>query len=76
MLIQDLVVIPNRGTILIVSTQDPDFENVRVGSKLQQGSTLWDVVGIERAGTKPTGGVLVTPVAPVPDRGDISLVTS
>lgn len=75
MLIQDIVVVPNRGTILIVSSQDPEFEGIKLGTKLQQGSNIWEVVGLERQGSRVTGGILVTPAEPIPERGQaISVV--
>lgn len=77
MIIQDLLTVPGRGTIILVSVHDPDLTGVTSGTRLQQGALTWEVIGREDlGGSRPVGdqvGLLLGD-SPSPTRGEITVL--
>jgi hypothetical protein len=74
MLIRDLFVFPNRGTIILLDADSPELTGVKIGTILKQGDNIWKVSGVESRSNPLTIGVLLTPVSPIPELGEILVV--
>lgn len=74
MVIRDLFVFPNRGTIILLDADSPELTGVKIGTMLKQGDNIWKVSGVESCCSNHiTIGLLLKPVSPIPELGEISV---
>lgn len=74
MTIQDVLVVPSKGIIVIVSWRDRDLPRVQAGGQLQQGMTTWGILGVQSNLRASDQVSILVQSGPVPVRGQATVI--